>query len=253
MKCIASDRNPAFRAFRALAKARAVKKKGLALLSGPKQISEVWRDFPERCAGMICSSQHTAADGLMGGDAILYLLEPHLFREIDLFGTDYPILLVRVDPLPKWSNDSRMPGCTLLLPFQDPSNVGAVIRSAAAFGAARVVMLTGAAHPYHPRSLRAAGSNLLRIPIFQGPSMEALGVTAHPLITLAPGGKDAASFSFPENFCLLPGREGQGVSETLSGHAALSIPMTNKVESLNAALAAGIVLYLWKRGLSSGN
>ena len=74
--------------------------------------------------------------------------------------------------MPDWSDDAPWPdGCTLFIPFQDPENVGAVIRSAAAFGVARVVLLKEAAHPFHPRSSRAAGSALFQVPLYQGPSI----------------------------------------------------------------------------------
>ena len=70
-----------------------------------------------------------------------------------------------------WSDDEPWPdGCTLFVPFQDPENVGAVIRSAAAFGVARVVLLREAAHPFHPRSSRAAGPALFQVPLQVGPA-----------------------------------------------------------------------------------
>ena len=108
-----------------------------------------------------------------------------LFKQLDVVGTHAPLLLVRVPPIPPWSDDDPWPsGCTLFVPFQDPENVGAVIRSAAAFGAAQVVLLREAAHPFHPRGSRAAGPALFQVPLRQGPSLEALRVKDHPLIAL---------------------------------------------------------------------
>ena len=81
-----------------------------------------------------------------------------LFKELDVVGTHAPLLLVRVPAIAVWNDADAWPlGCTLFVPFQDPENIGAVIRSAAAFGVARVVLLREAAHPFHHRSARAAG------------------------------------------------------------------------------------------------
>ncbi len=56
-----------------------------------------------------------------------YRLSKPLFKELDVAGTNSPLLLVNVPPLPAWSDDQPWPeGCTLFIPFQDPENVGAV-------------------------------------------------------------------------------------------------------------------------------
>jgi 16S rRNA (guanine527-N7)-methyltransferase len=136
------------------------------------------------------------------------------------------------------------------VPFQDPENVGAVLRSAAAFGVARVVLLQEAAHPFHPRSARAAGSALLRVPMLQGPSITALVTQRAPLLALSANGCDVGGFTFPSRFGLLPGLEGPGLPESLRTPAALSIPMQPGTESLNAAAATAIALYVWSRGRS---
>lgn len=172
-----------------------------------------------------------------------------LFRELDTAGTHAPLLLVSVPEMPELSPADPWPnGCTLFVPFQDPENVGAVLRSAAAFGVARVVLLREAAHPFHPRASRAAGTALFQVPLFRGPSVRDLDPTAAPLVALSAKGTDLAADRFPETFGLVPGIEGPGLPDRLRGGTARRIPIAEGVESLNAATAVAIALYEWKRG-----
>ena len=165
---------------------------------------------------------------------------------MDLFNTGQPISLVRVPRLAQWHDELRGKGCTLFVPFQDPANVGAVIRSSAAFGVSGIVILKEAAHPFHPRSVRVAGSALFRIPLFQGPSLDEFKVPDGQIVTLSPHGRDIGIYSFPDTFCMVPGLEGPGLPGNLKGATALAIPMKPGVESINAALATGIALYVWR-------
>ena len=245
-KEIASQHNPTFRTVLRLAKARGIKKHGLSLLSGQRQVTEVLREFPERCAGIIFSDPQEPPNGAVKEDIPAYHFTPDLFRQIDVFGTRQPILLVSFEALPVLDDTLWPPGCTVCIPFQDPANVGAVIRAAAAFGVSRVVLLKEAAHPYHPRSFRVAGSNLLRIPLFEGPSLAEMNRYRVPIITLSPTGMDIEKYKFPPSFCLVAGLEGPGLPDHLKGTAQISIPMEPGVESLNAAMATGIALYLWR-------
>ncbi len=250
-KKISSQNNPIFRTILRLAKAKGIKKYGLSLLSGQRHVSEVMREFPERCAGIIFTDPQDPPHDAAHKEIPLYHFNSDLFRQIDIFGTHQPILLVNFKKLPKLADDLWPSGCTLCIPFQDPANVGAVIRAAAAFGVSRVVLLKEAAHPYHPKSFRAAGSNLLRIPLFEGPSLAEMGKYKVPMITLSPRGKEIGDYKFPPLVCLVAGLEGPGLSDGLKDAIALSIPMEPAVESLNAAMATGIALYLWRSTLGA--
>ena len=246
VKEINSRHNHYFQAFLKVLKGQGVKKRELAFFSGPKQVSEILTEFPEHCEGLIFSTKHEIPEGIPGRNLQSYFLSAELFREVDAFGTNHPVLIVRVPPFPTWDVGAPFKGCTLLIPFQDPSNVGAVIRSAAAFGVTHLALLKEAAHPFHYKSTRAGGSALFRVPIFGGPSIQELGSAIFPIITLSADGEDIRKFSFPESFCLLPGIEGPGLPLELRHLKSLSIPMERGVESLNAALATGIALYAWR-------
>ncbi|MEE9610542.1 MAG: RNA methyltransferase [Desulfatiglandales bacterium] len=252
VKEIVSKNNVIFKKFLKVLKGRGIKKYGLTFLSGPKQVKEVLRDFPGRCMGIVLSKDQSIPEGGISEGMTIYHLGSDLFQDVDIYGTDQPLLLVRVEPFPPWTIEHWPSGCTLFVPFQDPANVGAVMRSAAAFGVSGVVILREAAHPYHHKSLRAAGSAAFRIPIFQGPSIRELGGTKVPMIALSPEGEDIARCRFPSTFGLLPGLEGPGLPRNLRTMTTLAIPMESGVESINAALATGIALYLWRRNLKEG-
>ncbi len=250
VKEITSPDNPEFKSFLKLIRARGIRKYGMALLSRPKQVREVLKDFPNQCVGIILSDLKKTSLELLTEDMSIYHLSSNLFRQVDLFDTGRPILLVRVPRFAQWHEEVRAKGCTLCIPFQDPANVGAVIRSAAAFGVSRVVMLEEAAHPFLPKSVRVAGSALFRVPLFQGPSLNEFKLSGGPVVTLSPDGEDIGGYRFPDTFCMVSGLEGPGLPDNFKERMALAIPMEHGVESINAALATGIALYLWKSGLN---
>jgi tRNA G18 (ribose-2'-O)-methylase SpoU len=197
---IMSANNTTYKVFLKLTKGRGIMKYGKALISGPKQIKEVLRDFPDRCSGIIYSEYHEVPVLPESLEIPFYRLNSELFRRIDIYDTGHPVLLIRVDPFPRWTDASWPFGCTLCVPFQDPANVGAAIRSAAAFGVSRMVILKEAAHPFLPKSIRVAGSNIYRVRMFEGPSISKLKVSNVPLLALSQEGKDIAAFRFPPSF-----------------------------------------------------
>ena len=101
------------------------------------------------------------------------------------------------------------------MPFQDPENVGAVIRSAAAFGVPRVVLLKEAAHPFHPKAARAAGTALFQVGRGQGPSSRDVLSPNVRLLALSADGPEIEAEGFPDRFGLVAGLEGPGLPDHL--------------------------------------
>ncbi|HEX8203854.1 MAG TPA: 16S rRNA (guanine(527)-N(7))-methyltransferase RsmG, partial [Isosphaeraceae bacterium] len=169
---VTSEANPTFKLGRDLLTGRGIRKHGRAILAGPRPIAEVLARFPDRVDAWLTDTAGPPPPPEAGRDLAWFRLADPLFRALDTAGTHAPLLLVRVPELPAWSDAAPWPaGCTLFVPFQDPENVGAVIRSAAAFGVARVVLLREAAHPFLPKAARAAGTALFQVPLLQGPSI----------------------------------------------------------------------------------
>jgi len=132
-----------------------------------------------------------------------------------------------------------------LVPFQDPENVGAVVRSAVAFDVDRIILLAESANPFHPKAVRASAGTVFSARLFQGPSLSELPHDL-PVIALSSSGQPLAQARFPESFCLLTGMEGPGLPPRWQA-SAVAIPMAPGVESLNAAVATAIALYEWRR------
>jgi 16S rRNA (guanine(527)-N(7))-methyltransferase RsmG len=240
---ITSDSNPTFQRCHDLLRGPGIRKHGEAILSGARVCSEVLARFPERVLGWM-----TPLEGPPPPEASMtwFRLSDPLYKQLDVVGTRGPLLLVNVPAMPAWSDDLPWPvGCTLFVPFQDPENIGTVIRSAAAFGVAQVVLLREAAHPFHPRGSRAAGPALFQVPLRQGPSLVDLRVAKVPLIALDTSGPELSEAPFPDTFGLVVGVEGPGLPAPLRLGERRRIAIEPGVESLNAATATAIALYVW--------
>ncbi|MDB5353174.1 MAG: rRNA ((527)-N(7))-methyltransferase GidB [Planctomycetota bacterium] len=245
---VTSDTNPTFKIARDLLSGRGIRKHGQALMAGSRIVSEVLANHADHVLAWLTDNDGPPPPAAADSGLTWLRLSPALFAEIDSSGTRSPLLLTRVPVLPEWQDASPWPpGCTLFVPFQDPENVGAAIRSAAAFGVSRIVLLREAAHPFHPKSARAAGPALFAVPMEQGPSIRELSSVTVPILALSADGTDLATHSFPAVFGLVAGMEGPGLPDHLRQGLALRIPIAAGVESLNAATATAIALYEWAR------
>jgi 16S rRNA (guanine(527)-N(7))-methyltransferase RsmG len=240
---IQSASNPTFHHCTEILGGRGIRKRGEAILSGARIRAEMLSRFRDRVLGWL-----TGPDGPPPPDDSIEWLRfaGPLFKQIDSVGTGDALLLVQVPVIARWSDSAPWPGgCTVFVPFQDPENVGAVIRSAAAFGAARVVLLREAAHPFLPRASRAAGPALFQVTLEAGPALADLQVENSPLIVLDHDGDALEGATFPPQFGLVVGAEGSGLPEALRRFERRRISIAPGVESLNAATATAIALYAW--------
>ncbi len=252
---ITSPDNRTFKALCRLSDARGLKKQERTLVAGAKLVREFALERPGGCCSLI------VFEGFQGlgmqdvvqqfaGQGKLTVLKKGLFNELDIFNTGEPLLEVEAPAVPAWDGKLAVHGCVLLVPFQDPANVGAVARSAAAFGVRQVVLLREAASPFHPKSVRASGGAVFRLSFFRGPALAEvvhMPDVARHIVALDMQGQSILQVSLPPQFLLLAGIEGQGLPEELR-RQAVSIPMTGQVESLNAATAVSIALFCWSAG-----
>lgn len=135
--------------------------------------------------------------------------------------------------------------CILLDGVADPANVGAIIRTAAACGFNDVYMTSECADAYCQKAVRCSMSGIFRVNVMRASIAELLSVINLPICVADMGGQNVFTAKLNSKVCLVIGNEGRGVSECVRNKADLtvSIPMQNGVESLNAAVSAGILMY----------
>ena len=133
----------------------------------------------------------------------------------------------------------------LLDGVSDPANVGAIIRTAAASGYNTVYITEDSADPYSPKSVRASMSGVFRVEIISAKREELLKVISKPMLIADMDGQNLFETKIQGDYCLVIGNEGNGVSNLVRKSASIfvSIPMQNGVESLNASVSAGIIMY----------
>jgi len=133
--------------------------------------------------------------------------------------------------------------------LQDPGNLGTILRSAEAFGAAGVFLTEGTVSPYNWKVLRGSAGSIFRLPLVRISSVELLPLLrAHAVRLLATSshrGTPLPQISWNLPLAIFIGNEGAGLSRELTRQmdATLAIPQAAQVESLNAGVAASIVLY----------
>jgi len=188
----------------------------------------------------------------------VYTLDDAAFAEIATTETSQGVLSL-VEP-PKWTLDHLFRGTSLVVvldALQDPGNAGTILRAAEAFGASGVLALKGTVNLFNAKALRASAGSVFRVPFVQGMDAALAQATLSQrrvdvYATVPRGGHALRDADLTRRVALVVGSEAHGVRQALRGAALdLHIP-THGVESLNAALATGIVLYEAHRQRSTG-
>ena len=155
----------------------------------------------------------------------------------------------------------KSPALVLVLDsLQDPGNLGTILRSAEAFGADGVICLPGTVSAWNPKAVRASAGSVFRLPVLAMSAEDCFARLLEAQVkiwtTTVEAAQPADLVDLAAPVALLIGNEGKGVSEPLAAQAAgrITIPCPGPVESLNAAVAASVLLYeaSRQRGIRNG-
>lgn len=190
--------------------------------------------------------------GLESMGAENYLVEEHVAQKLAGVQTHQGVFGIFRRPAARFE-DLPAPGRLLALErVQDPGNVGALLRSAAAFGFDGALLSPGCADPFGPKALRASMGAAARLAVVQTPHLpDALaalrqrGVTALAAALYNSRPLDEVPAALPGGACIVIGSEGQGLCQATidTCDGAVRIPITDRVESLNAAVAGSVLLW----------
>lgn len=237
MEIIRSRQNELIKRFIALGSdAKARQEAGEFVCAGDKLLAEALGSGAE----IVCtlSAEPTDAPGLR-------LVTPELLKAVSpLQNSPGPVFSVRMRPLPPPESRSRV---LVLENVQDPGNVGTVLRTADALGIDLVALCGACADPYNPKTVRASMGAVFRQPVIRtelDDLSDVLGGLPLYGTALRPGAADVRTLP-KKGLAVAVGNEGRGLSEgllALCGGTAV-IPMRPCAESLNAGVAAAIVMW----------
>jgi TrmH family RNA methyltransferase len=249
---ITSTNNPKVKLARSLLERRGREKQGLCLAEGVRLIQDALRAGVHPALVFFVSSAQRLPGGqnllgaLEAAKAPLWELTPEVFETISETVTSQGVIAVFTIPEPEAHFD---PTLVLVLDrVRDPGNLGTILRSAAAAGVELVMLTHECADPWSPKSLRAGMGAQFRLMLEtrsrwpeiaeRAAGRQIWAADAHGDVTY-----DQVDWSRPS--VLIIGGETEGLSAAAIGMAAgrLAIPMSTQVESLNAAMAATVLLF----------
>ncbi|OPZ83581.1 MAG: 23S rRNA (uridine(2479)-2'-O)-methyltransferase [bacterium ADurb.Bin425] len=260
-KKITSGNNPLLKKIRSLKERQARQKTGLFLIEGVTLILEAL-EKGLKLEHLLVTEEYFA-DGLeaklmeaIEGDeylaAELATVPLSIFKELVTTQTPSPALAAAMMPIYTVEQISKLAPDTVLLceNLQDPGNLGTIIRSALAFGAGALILSHGSVDAYNTKVVRSAMGALFALPILSIDLVAAAQVlkdAGYIFLAFSPEAPLSVSeYHFEEDkVVIMVGNEAAGLSLEAEDLAdiSLSIPQTNKIESLNVAVATSIALY----------
>ena len=239
---LTSKNNPLIKETASLKDKKGRKELGLFLVEGRKMVAEC-KKSPIEIERVFVSESYAGEIPFEEGE--ITRVSDDVFRFLSDEKTPQGILCRARIP-----KDSVLPPkgkCIFLDGVADPGNVGAILRTANAAGYSQVYLSAECADPYAPKSVRASMSGLFFTKLCRGTREEILSaLKAAPIIVADMAGENVFTFSSPKTFTIAIGNEANGISVETQKSAThtVKIPMRETQESLNAAVSAGIIMYV---------
>ncbi len=237
---ISSKTNPQFKRWCSLLETSGIKEYNQFLVFGEKVVNEVLKTTQSIDEIIVPKGFQVPKHFLKYPNTEI---EKILFSEIDLFKTKYPILVCKALSIKDWNPSLPPQGLELICPVGDPRNLGAIVRSAVAFDVSKIILLKNAANPMLPQAVRASSGGIFQMEFCRGPLLKDLEDTSD-LMALDFGGVSVPKVRWPKNLRLVVGEEGPGLRDRKFRQTAY-IPISSKIESLNAAMATSIALFCY--------
>jgi TrmH family RNA methyltransferase len=219
---------------------------GAFLVEGEKCVSELISYNPRALRALIVTadSNKDYFQQVQKLGRPVYTVDTHVMKSVCDCKTPQNVAAVADIPAPL---DIRGGLIVALDDLQDPANVGSIIRTADAAGCGGVVLSPDSADPYAPKAVRASMGSLFHLPVIRtelSVYFKKLLDKRYDIAAAHLQGNIEFSLDFSHT-CLVIGNESRGISKELISlsTACIRIPIYGKAESLNAAVAAGILIY----------
>lgn len=252
---IESTQNQYVKRLRALATAKGRREHGEFLVEGVRALGDAVQagaaiSYVAHCADLGGERARELAERLRASHRVMEVSE-QVFRSLSQ--VQAPEGLAAAVAIQSLTLDDLPAEADLLLAaveLRDPGNMGTLVRLADAVGADGFIAAGSCVDLYEPKVVRATAGSVFHLPLVQDVTADELlawaagrGITT--VATMLGGGQPWASVSYPERVMLLLGGEAHGLDQALAARADLRavIPMPGRAESLNVAVAAGVVAY----------
>lgn len=244
---ITSKSNARVKLLRAAAKGQRKAAEGLVALEGPQLLQEALRSgITPRILFLregYTLPPHLSSQATLSSQGEICVLSSDVFESAVAVESSQGVAALIAPPAHAYTPnaDSLL---LVLAGIQDPGNLGTLVRSAEAFGAAAIVTTPGTVDPWNDKAIRASAGSVLRMPILSM-DLQQLKRSGVPLIAAVARDGAAPEAADLRRGALMIGNEGAGLSETALALAdiRITIPVPGAVESLNAAIAGSLLLY----------
>jgi TrmH family RNA methyltransferase len=222
---------------------------GVFIAEGSKIVNEVLTECPQQLIKVYALDSFFKEHKLSAdGEQLIEITETEMER-ISQLQTPQPALALLRQFKTVQLNEINEDWVIALDAIRDPGNMGTIIRIADWFGIKHIVCSNDCVEVYNPKVVQASMGSILRVRVIEGDLNELLPQCPAPVFAATLHGVPAQKFSVPSKGTLLIGNEARGVADDLLKlvNAQISIPSFGAAESLNAAVATGILLWELKR------